>query len=330
MTKIGLIGCGFMGSMHAACYKELGADVAAVADIREEKSRKAAENFHAKIFSDAKSLIENADVDTIDICLPTYLHTEYALMAMEKGKNLFVEKPVCLNMSEAENLLRVQKETGAKVMVGQVIRLWDEYVFLKKTADSGIYGKILSATFRRMSSVPTWAWDGWLHDVKKSGSSALDMHIHDVDFMRMLMGEPIDMVSMAQCREDGGIDHIFTSYKYKNSIAHSECSWDYPEGFPFKGEYIVRFEKATVSYENGKLTVYEISGKSFAPEIEIKDVRTALGGNISSLAGYYNELRYFVECLDGNKAIEISTLEESTKSLNLVLNELNSCKRVYR
>lgn len=328
MTKIGLIGCGFMGSMHAACYKALNANVAAVADIREEKAAKVAKDFNAEIYSDAKSLIENADVDTVDVCLPTYLHAEYAVLAMKKGKNLFLEKPVCLNMGEAQNLLSVQKETGAKVMVGQVIRLWDEYVYLKNTADSGLYGKLLSATFRRMSTSPTWAWDGWLHDVQKSGSSALDMHIHDVDFMRMLMGEPEDLVSMAQCRKDGTIDHIFTSYMYKDAVAHIECSWDYPEAFPFKGEYIVRFEKATITYENGKLTVYEQNGKSFNPEIAGKDVGVLSGGNISSLGGYYNELKYFTECLDGNRDIEISTLDESIRSLNLVLHEISVCKRV--
>lgn len=330
MAKIGLIGCGFMGNMHSACYKALGVKVHSVADLRTEKSKKVANNFDSVIFGDAKSLIENARIDTVDICLPTYLHAEYAIMAMQHGKNVFIEKPVCLNMDDAKKLLKVQEETGAKVMIGQVIRLWNEYVYLKNVADKGIYGKILSATFRRLSAEPAWAWNGWLHDVEKSGSSSLDMHIHDVDYIRYLMGEPEDLISIAQCKKNGAIDHIFTSYRFKNSVAHTECSWDHPEEFPFKGEFIVRFEKATASYENGILTVYKYGEKSFIPEIKKQDIGKLTGGNISDLGGYYNELKYFVNCLDSNKDIEISTLSESVKSLDLVLNEINSAIRVYR
>ena len=80
MLKIGLIGCGFMGTMHANCYKNLeGVELCAFADIRKENAVKLAEGTNAVIYSDGMELIENADVDIIDICLPTYLHCKYAL-----------------------------------------------------------------------------------------------------------------------------------------------------------------------------------------------------------------------------------------------------------
>ena len=71
----------------------------------------------------------------IDICLPTYLHAEYALLAMDKVKYVFVEKPVTLTVAESQALLEKQKQTGAFVQVGQVIRFWDEYVALKKIVE---------------------------------------------------------------------------------------------------------------------------------------------------------------------------------------------------
>ena len=71
MLKVGLIGCGFMGTMHANCYKALeGVTLAAVADIRPEKAAQLADG--AEIFGDGKELIEQADVDIIDICLPIF------------------------------------------------------------------------------------------------------------------------------------------------------------------------------------------------------------------------------------------------------------------
>ena len=72
MLKVGLIGCGFMGTMHANCYKAIpGATLVAVADIRPEKAQEIAAGTDAVIYGDGKELIANADVDVIDICLPT-------------------------------------------------------------------------------------------------------------------------------------------------------------------------------------------------------------------------------------------------------------------
>ena len=61
-------------------------------------------------------LLEKEDLDMVDICLPTYLHTAHAVAAMEKGLHVFMEKPVCLNMTEAKLLLETQKKTGAKAV----------------------------------------------------------------------------------------------------------------------------------------------------------------------------------------------------------------------
>ena len=152
MIKIGLIGCGFMGSMHANSYNIIdGVQVTAVADIRREKAEELAKLSGAEIYSTGMELIANADVDAIDICLPTFLHTEHAIAAMHKVKNVFIEKPVAFSPEECDALLKMQEETGAGVQVGQVVRFWDEYVCLKDAIDSGKYGKVINAVFRRLS-----------------------------------------------------------------------------------------------------------------------------------------------------------------------------------
>ena len=75
MIRIGLVGFGYMGSMHAACYKIIpGAELVAVAGLKNESDR-AVIGEGVEIYSTGMELIENADVDVIDICLPTYLHT---------------------------------------------------------------------------------------------------------------------------------------------------------------------------------------------------------------------------------------------------------------
>lgn len=326
MLKVGLIGCGFMGGMHSACYKVIdGVEVVAVADVRREKAEEVAKVHGAQIFASGEELINGADVDIIDICLPTYLHTEHAVMAMNKVKNVFIEKPVCLTKEEGKLLLDEQKKTGANIQVGQVIRLWDEYKWLKDAADEGRFGKLHSAVFQRLSSYPTWAWEGWLHQGEKSGSVALDMHIHDVDFMRYLMGEPESFTSSATRDNIGMIEQIFTTFKFADAVATVESCWHYPDDFPFTAGYRVMFDKATVvNGADGLMVYYKDGGKE---KIEIKpsfEGANDIGGNISSLGGYYNELKYFVERLTEGKPLELAPLDEGVKSVELALAEIAS------
>jgi len=326
MLKIGLIGCGFMGGMHAACYNAIeGAQLVAVADVRREKAEEIVNGKDIEIYASGMDLIANADVDVVDICLPTYLHTEHAVAAMKKVKNVFIEKPVCMSKEEGELLLATQKETGAKVQVGQVIRSWDEYVWLKEQADKNVYGKIKTAAFRRLSSKPTWAWDGWLHDAARSGSMALDLHIHDVDFMRYLMGEPTSLISKESRNADGLIEHIFTNFTYPAATVSVEGCWSYPADFPFTAEFIVEFEKATVVNDSKGLNVYPVEGGcekiELAPSFEGDN---EIGGNISSLGGYYNELKYFVDKITAGEELTVAPLCEAVKSVELVLSEIAS------
>lgn len=327
MLKIGLIGCGYMGGMHSACYQAIeGAKVVAVADIRAEKAQAIAEVHGAQIFETGMDLINEADVDIVDVCLPTYLHTEHAVAAMKKGRDVFIEKPVCLTREEGELLLKAQRETGVRVQVGQVIRLWDEYVWLKEVYDRREYGEIQTAVFKRLSSTPTWGWENWLHVAEKSGSMAQDLHIHDVDFMRYLMGEPKSFHAKEMRNEKGMIEQIFTTFSYENdAVVSVEGCWDYPADFPFEMSFRVKFERATAVLDANGLAVYPKEGGVIKPELKPAFVsENQIGGNVSSLGGYYNELKYFVDCISANEAPVIAPLSEGVKSVNLVLDEIES------
>ena len=212
------------------------------------------------------------------------------------------------------------------MQVGQSLRFADEWKWLKETVENGTYGKMKAATFHRLSPLPTWGWENWLHSADRSGSVALDMHIHDVDFMRYLFGEPDSFTSAVQRNENDIIDHIFTAYKYGKSVVNIEAAWDYPEDFPFSEGYRVKFEKATAVYTFGEgVTVYLGGGGTLKPELAPTfEGNNDIGGNVSSLGEYYNELKYFTENIIKGEPLEIATLSEAVKSLNLVLDEIES------
>ncbi len=324
MLKVGLIGCGFMGNMHANCYNNIaGVKVTAVADVRFEKAKEIADMFGSEIYSTGKELIEKADVDVIDICLPTYLHAEHAILAMSKVKYLFVEKPVALNNAEADKMIAESIKTGCQVQVGQVIRFWDEYVELKNIVDKGVYGKVLNANFRRISPIPTWGWEDWLLDYSRSGGAGQDLHIHDVDYVLSVFGEPDTYYSVKNIAGERN-SYVNTIMKYKDFVVGVEGTWNLPVSHPFEATFRVVFEKAVVENAGGKFMLYTDDGAS---EIKLEKVEVKgdgySGGNVSDLGGYYNELLYFCDKAVNGGLIDRATLVDASKSLKFVLEELN-------
>ena len=325
MIKVGLIGCGFMGTMHANCYKNIeGVELVALADIREDKALALAEGTSAEIYGDGKELIENAKVDIIDICLPTYLHTKYALAAMERAKYVFIEKPVALTCEEGQALIKKQAETGCEVQIGQVIRFWDEYVELKRIIESGKYGRVVNANFRRLSPRPTWGWDGWLLNEERSGGAGQDLHIHDVDYVLSVFGEPEKFFSVRNTIGEPK-SYVNTLMQYKDFAVSVEGTWDMPGSYPFSATFRVVFEKAVVENAGGKFMLYDENG---ANEIKIDKKELVgeeyKGGNISDLGAYYNELVYFCNKAEKGEKIEKATLADGVSSLQFLIKELNA------
>ena len=323
MLKVGLIGCGFMGAMHANCYNNIkDATVVAVADVRREKAEELAKLSGAEIYATGKELIEKADVDVIDICLPTYLHAEHALLAMDKVKYVFVEKPVTLTVEEGKALLEKAAKTGAEVQVGQVIRFWDEYVELAKIVKSGKYGKVVNANFRRLSPIPTWGWQDWLFDISKSGGAGQDLHVHDIDYVLSLFGEPKQFLSAKSTlgREN---DYVSTLMKYDDFVVSVEGTWALPTTYPFTATFRVVFENAVLENAGGKLMCYTNEG---AEQVVIEKVQLeggVSGGNVSDLGGYYNELVYFCDKAAKGEKIEEATAKDAVASLDFLLKELS-------
>ena len=320
MIKVGLIGAGFMGAMHANCYKNLeGVELCAIADIRSEKAKELAEGTSAQLFGDGKELIANADLDIIDICLPTCLHAEYTALAMEKVKYVFVEKPVTLTSAESDMLLEKQRETGAFVQVGQVIRFWDEYVKLREIVESGIYGKVVNANFRRISPTPTWGWKDWLRTPELSGGAAQDLHIHDIDYALSLFGKPERLASVRNIVGEKN-SYINTIMQYKDFPVTVEGTWFLPGTHPFEATFRVVFEKATVEKTADSFILYTDDGATpISIEKEELSVSGTAGGNISDLGGYYNELKYFTDCAKAGVAVEKATLSDAADSIKFLL-----------
>jgi len=331
MLKVGLCGLGFMGKMHAACYSAIpGVKIAAVADTERATAHELAEKYGAAAFANSKELIARAPVDLVDICLPTYLHCETALLVAKLGLDCFCEKPIARDPAQASRMVKAFRAAKIKFMVGHVIRFWPEYQVLKQYVDEKPLGPLASLELRRFGEKPA-GWKNWYRKPALSGGAALDLHIHDVDYVLYLLGKPKGLDSVGAYR-GGAWDQIATHYHYPGFGVTSAGGWcNGPE--PFEMAFHAVFPKGALIYssKNQPLIRYEEDKPPAlvnVPQPKTGDVQA--GGNISSLGGYYNELKYFVDCLKAGRAPETATADESRDTLALVFREMASAQEKLR
>lgn len=338
MLRIGLIGCGGIGTVHNKALKAISQDldieVVALADRREDFLKRAKALWpNAKTYELGLDLIDNEEIDAVHICLPSFLHTDHAIRAMEKGLDVMIEKPVCLTEEDCERLLNVREQTGSKVMVGQVLRFFDEYRYLKKIFDSKEYGELQTIELGRKGGDVQWGYEDWFHDDKKSGSVMLDLHIHDVDFLHYLLGKPDSLQVNAEKRPSGLVHHVTTAYRFGKVSAVAEALWDISPSLPFEAYFKASFEQGILSYSSKRdpsLSFIDKNGerpiKIFKPEETEKTVEMEKI-NIKDIGPYYDEIRYFVKCLLDDKPIGQATLEDGIEAVRIVLMEQGDLKR---
>ena len=173
MLRIGIVGLGFMGKMHFHCYKsDTNVEVTAICDADakqlQNSSGVAGNIFGAEddldlsniaLYSDLSKMLAEEKIDALSIASPTFLHASQTIEALNAGVHVFCEKPMALNSGECREMAEEAKQSGKTLQIGHCIRFWPEYVQAKEIIDSQKYGKVLAATFQRLSLTPTWSWD---------------------------------------------------------------------------------------------------------------------------------------------------------------------------
>ncbi len=320
-----------MGTMHAQIYAKLrDAKLVAVVDKQKAaaKNNLASLGMEAAVFGTLEEMLLATDVSVVDICLPTDLHATFALKAIAAGKHVFCEKPLTLSKSDARKIVTAAKKAGVFFQVGQCIRFWPEYQALEAFVKSRKGGKLLSLSLQRRAGRPAYSVDDWLNKGNRSGGAALDLHIHDTDFVHHLLGCP-EAVTSAGTQDKTGWSHIFTTYHFKNLAVTAEGGWNYPANWGFQMEFQAIFERGAIEYDSGaNPTLMVTLGDGEKQPLTYTNPgagESSTGaGNLSSLGGYYNELEAFISCLQRKRAPKIATVAQAADSLATVLAEIKS------
>ena len=190
--RLGIIGAGSIGAVHAKAAKEAGTTVARIADVDLAKAKELADDYDGCVATaEMKELFADDAINAVAVCVPNRWHKEIAIEAMRAGKDVLLEKPMGLNKSECEELNAVATETERVLQVGMVYRYSSAGQAAKEVVESGDLGTIYHAKahlFRRRG-VP--GLGGWFTTKALSGGGPLiDLGVHIIDITSWLMGFP--------------------------------------------------------------------------------------------------------------------------------------------
>ena len=287
MLRIGIVGIGFMGMIHyLAARKVRGARVTAICSRDPKKLagdwRSIQGNFgprgevmdlsEVKRYDRLDSLLADAEIDLIDLCVPTKLHDSAAIAALKANKHVLVEKPICLELGRADGMLRAAAESKKLLMVGQVLPFFPEFRFAAEAIRDGRYGKLQAAHFKRVISRPDWS--SAVADPEQTGGPAIDLHIHDTHFIGLVCGVPRG-VHATGWRQGSTVEYLSTQYLYgeKGPAVSCCCGALAQKGRPFVHGFEIYLERATLTFESGTvpLTVLTEDGKSEQPSLPGSD-----------------------------------------------------------
>lgn len=329
MVRIGIAGIGFMGVTHyKAIAKVKHAKVRAICTRDKRKLngdwRSVQGNFGASggmqklsevaCYETLQDLLNDDSIDLVHICLPTNLHVEWTLKAFAAGKHVFLEKPIALTLADANRLVTAAKSAGVCFMVAHVLRFFPEFRLLKNFVSEQKYGRVLAAHFKRVISRPVW-WDP--KNMMRTGGPAIDLHIHDADFVRYLFGMPDAVSSTGVIGRGDVVEHLDTLYHFESGpTVSAHAGWLAQSACKFEHGYDVYFENATLKYNSS-------TGQSpiiLSPDGRIRKPR------LPGQDGFVGEIQEAVDAIRKGSNCAILSGENGRDSLKLCLREIRSVR----
>jgi predicted dehydrogenase len=312
-VRIALLGAGSMGTVHAAAYAAMP-EVCVVGVYSRDPARAAAvaSICKAQPISDAAALIQRADIDAIDVCLPSANHHDVVVPALEAGKHVFCESPLALDLDQAQRMRDTARRAGRLLQVGLLMRSVGAYGHVEAAARSGEHGRLLSVT--------TWRLGSYLHadapDRKAHyGDPSTELMTFDFDFVHWLMGQPQSLSASAARAPDGQPGEISALLSYPGGRhATVIASGLMPPGSPFTVGFRAVFERAAFAH---LATFSEVPPKtSFTVAAGAMPPRPV---SVAERNPYQVELQRFVDCIRGRADPALLDADHAIEALRLSL-----------
>jgi len=326
-TRVALLGAGFIAEIHMESYKRFvpEAEVVAVYTRNAEKAKKfASEHGIAASYDNIDTLLKETACDVVDICLPNFLHHDAVMKAAKAGRHVIIEKPLCLTLEEADEMISAMAKTGKKFMYAEELCFAPKYERVRKRVGEGAGGNVYMLKPAETHSGPH---SRWFYDVEQAGGGVMmDMGCHALAWFRWMMGNRkvksvyAHMNTFFHGKITRGEDHSITLVEFDNGvICEAEDSWAKHGGMDDRIEV---YGDGGVAYADlfiGNASVtYSVNGYGYAME----KAGSTKGWSFTIFEeafnqGYPHELKHFIECVREDKK-PLVTAEDGKAVLEII------------
>ncbi|TDF96175.1 Gfo/Idh/MocA family protein [Paenibacillus piri] len=334
-VKVGVIGAGSISNVHLTAYAaNPDVELVAVCDLNAERAGNKAEQYGAaKTYTDYRELLADPEIEAVSVCTWNNTHADISIAALEAGKHVLCEKPLCKTVAEAERVREAVRRTGKLLQIGYVRRFGQNVQTLRKFIDAGELGEIYYAKascLRRLGNP-----GGWFADSERSGGGPLiDLGVHVIDLCWYMMGKPkVKSVSGNTYRKLSNRAHIENLSFYKAADYNAELN-DVED----LANALIRFENGASLFVDVSFTLHakkdelsvkiygENGGAEIEPELHIITEKHQTILNVTPQidqptfnfqAGFDAEIAHFVQCCQG-KAEVLSPVEDGVEMLKIL------------
>lgn len=229
---VGQVGTGFISHVHVRAFQSIpGVEVVCQHSLDARGGSEFAERYGVADFLDSyEELLGRADVDVVCLGVPNHLHFDFAMQALAAHKHVIVEKPLCLTLQQADQLVAKSRETGLVVGYAEELCYVPKYVHAKRIADGGGLGRVF---FVRQHEKHAGPYSPWFFQAEMAGGGIMmDMGCHAIECCRWLLGKPA--VRSVYCQADCFVhqhgteldDHVILIVEFETGqVAEIESSW---------------------------------------------------------------------------------------------------------
>ena len=252
--RAGVVGLGAMGRHHARVYSDLAAvNLVAVADVSDIAVQREASRYGAMAYTNVEQMLDSEQLDLVSIVVPTSMHHDVALQAIERGVHVLVEKPIAGSVAEARAMIDAATNAGVRLMVGHIERFNPAIIELKRRVAQ--VGRIFQISARRVGPFP---------DRIRDVGVVVDLASHDIDAMNFILESPVESLyaQTAQRIHASHEDMVIGTLRFASgTIGSLDVNWLTPTKIRelmvvgSKGTFVANYLAQDLAFfENGAVT----------------------------------------------------------------------------
>lgn len=309
--KVGLAGAGMISYYHLPAYLQYPETLklTAVCDIRPEAMQKFSEKAGVKdCYSSFDEMLAKADIDAVDICTIHDQHEAQVLAAAKAGKQIFLEKPMAVNISQCRRMVEAAAKAGVTFMVGHDLRYMPHSLAIKQIIESGELGQVRLTRCTLIDNMPPadFMKGHWLSDPKRSGGGMMISGIiHQVDLLRYYIGDIKSVYTVNNAvHHTGPEEYVCATIEFENGAIGDIMLIGVSTRSQTGCQYTLYGDDGTIYSTQAETRVYQFgqgmiasakrgnTGERFNDFTPIEPVR----GHLPTDDAFTNEILHFADC----------------------------------